>query len=606
MRLSRTPPHGITRVLHSRWLTLGILIVAILLPALSVVWLAGRASDNERAAFMQVSLDLKQREAVLVREQVLQTLRDWMAGILAGPQAPNPSLDSLGSWITLQGLSNAPSHSFAPGDGQAEGMLEDLRYLHQTLGAVAAQDQLRYWLQEDQLQGLRLSGDRDFTLAVLLWAWELVPSSEWESVLLQYWRRNPATSVSMVAQRWYVAQQLREQTPEDSLWNALAQREGAILEFAQSGPTHIEALRVPGQLAVSDRWVCCRVESTEEGQTWVWFCSIVDFERALRDTGALASGLQGNGFDLINPGFWVTDVDAKAITVDLGAPFEGWRLHSRLQEDAWLGSGNPRIVRYVWVAVLTTVVSALFAFIGIGMVKNEIAVAALKNDLAATVSHELKTPVASVRILVDTLLEGKDPLEPKTREYLELIRRENHRLGMLVEKFLTFSRMERAQTLFQIEPMDANALVEEAVAIFRERFPPESFALHLQPSAEPARVRVDRQAMLAAIGNLLENAYKYSHSPRRIDLRVHRLLSEVWIDVKDWGEGIAAAEQKVVFRKFYQPDRRLSKHRGGVGLGLSIVAHVVHKHRARIELESEVGRGTRFRIILTHANDIDH
>jgi signal transduction histidine kinase len=219
--------------------------------------------------------------------------------------------------------------------------------------------------------------------------------------------------------------------------------------------------------------------------------------------------------------------------------------------------------------------------------------ARLKTDLVATVSHELKTPLAGMRVLVDTLLEepANDPV--RTREYLQLISKVNARLSRLIDNFLTFSRMERGRSRFEFAEARPEDLVRAAVESVGDRFPVE---VSVDPRA-PA-VRADSDAMVTVLLNLLDNAYKYSVEPRHIELSADDDGGRCRFTVKDNGIGIAPRQQKKIFRSFYQVDRNLTRQPGGVGLGLSIVEFIVKAHGGTISVESRPGSGSRFVVLL--------
>ena len=256
---------------------------------------------------------------------------------------------------------------------------------------------------------------------------------------------------------------------------------------------------------------------------------------------------------------------------------------------------------YVWAGVLAIAAVSIMALLAGRAIRFQARLAALKADLAAAVTHELKTPISSIRLLADTLLaeEQMDPV--KTREYLELISRENLRLGRLIDNFLAFSRMERRKSAFDLQETGVAAVVESAVGAWRERVGTDQDRLVVDVELDLPAVRADADALATALVNLLDNAYKYSPPGKRIALRVSRAGGEVRFAVEDQGIGIDAGETRKIFRKFYQIDRRLSRNAGGVGLGLSIVDFIIRAHRGRIEVTSEPGRGSTFMLALPAA-----
>jgi signal transduction histidine kinase len=232
---------------------------------------------------------------------------------------------------------------------------------------------------------------------------------------------------------------------------------------------------------------------------------------------------------------------------------------------------------------------AIAALVAARLLQRQMRLARLKTDLVASVSHELKTPLASMRVLVDTLIEEPAPDPVRTREYLELIARENIRLSRLIENFLTFSRMEMAET-------DAAEIVAGAVEAAGERFRGPDCRLDVKVDTGLPRLRADAGALVTVLLNLLDNAYKYSPGEKRIAVRAYAANQHLCFEVEDHGIGLSPRESKKIFRKFYQADQRLSRATGGCGLGLSIVEFIVKAHGGSITVQSKPGIGSTFKV----------
>jgi len=222
----------------------------------------------------------------------------------------------------------------------------------------------------------------------------------------------------------------------------------------------------------------------------------------------------------------------------------------------------------------------------------------LKNDLAATVSHELKTPLASMRVLVDTLLDSDKFDEQTAREYLQLIGRENERLTRVIQNFLSFSRMEARKHTFAFSAVPVRQIVDAAVASMGNRLDASGccFEVQVEPNLPP--VMADTDALVAAITNLLDNAWKYSEDIKHIVLSVRAENGGVLFSVKDNGIGVAPREARRIFQPFYQIDQSLTRKAGGCGLGLSIVDFIVAGHRGEVSVQSEPGGGSTFTIAI--------
>ena len=279
-----------------------------------------------------------------------------------------------------------------------------------------------------------------------------------------------------------------------------------------------------------------------------------------------------------------------------GERLPGWRIGLTVRDTKVFDAASRRqSAGYVWVAMLFIAMMAIFAVIGGQALERQMRLERLKTDLIATVSHELKTPLASMKLLVELLLDRPDQDPEKSREYLELIARENERLSRLIDNFLTFSRMERGHQKFTMLETTARTVAELAVASLGERFQ----SILTVDIADPLPLlRADEDSLVTALRNLLDNAYKYSGKHKLIDLRVWHEEGCLYFAVRDNGIGIPVREQKRIFRRFYQVDRRLSRQTGGTGLGLSIVDYIVRAHGGTVRVTSRPGAGSTFTICL--------
>jgi len=264
-------------------------------------------------------------------------------------------------------------------------------------------------------------------------------------------------------------------------------------------------------------------------------------------------------------------------------------------------SARARAFPYLWIGFLAIAVVAVSSLIAGQALRRQWQIARLKTDLVAAVSHELKTPISAVRLLVDTLLEEERPDATKTREYLELIARENLRLSRLIDNFLTFSRLERNRQKFEFAATRPDAVVEAALESARERLSAPECRLEVSVADGLPAVRADEDALVTVLLNLLDNAWKYTPGEKRIGVRAYRDRGRVVFAVEDNGIGIAPRERKKIFRRFYQVDRRLARETGGCGLGLSIVEFIVRAHGGSIEVESQPGRGSTFSVAVPEA-----
>ena len=272
-----------------------------------------------------------------------------------------------------------------------------------------------------------------------------------------------------------------------------------------------------------------------------------------------------------------------------------------LKEDPFSASAQKAESAYLATGISAIAVIALLAVAMASYLGRQIKLTRLKNDLIATVSHELKTPLASMRVLVDTLREGRCGDARQAGEYLELIAKENERLSRLINNFLTFSRMERNRRTFEFAQVDIAGVVRAAVEAMGERFASPASRLDVEVPADLPLVRADRDALVTVILNLLDNACKYSGEDKAVKVRAYAADGGAYIEVSDNGFGMSRRSMRRIFDKFYQVDQTLSRKAGGCGLGLSIVKFILDAHGGAISVKSQPGKGSTFTVRLRAA-----
>ena len=309
---------------------------------------------------------------------------------------------------------------------------------------------------------------------------------------------------------------------------------------------------------------------------------------------------EGAGVDvsILPPGS--TTVEAKAfVSVSGGRLLPGWRLTLHMDEDALFDEqADKRIAAYLWIGTLVIVAIAGLALLIALVFRQQMRATRLKNDLLATVSHELKTPLSSMRLLVDTLLDS-DTLDPqRSREYLQLIAKENARLSRLIDNFLTFSRMERNKEKFNRAHVDASQIAATAAESVTDRFNAAGCTFDITVDSNLPQVDADPDALITVLLNLLDNAFKYTNQDKHIVLRAFADNGHVCFEVQDNGIGLSHRAAQKVFERFYRVDDELSRSAEGSGLGLSIVRFIVNAHGGTVTVRSEVGEGSTFTVCL--------
>jgi len=273
----------------------------------------------------------------------------------------------------------------------------------------------------------------------------------------------------------------------------------------------------------------------------------------------------------------------------------GWRLALYLRgPDPFAEAAERQRMLYLWIGGLGILVVAVVAVLIGAHLRRQMRLTRLKNDFLATVSHELKTPLASMRVLVDTLLEGRYRDDAQVRDYLDLVAQENVRLSRMIDNFLTFSRMERNKQAFERERLAVADLVAEAVDAVAARFEGTDCRLDADVADGLPPVIGDRDALVTVLVNLLDNAHKYTGPDKHVHLSARAADGQVVLEVRDNGIGLSRREAKHVFDRFYQVDQTLSRKAGGCGLGLSIVQFIVTAHAGEVSVSSRAGEGSTF------------
>jgi signal transduction histidine kinase len=253
----------------------------------------------------------------------------------------------------------------------------------------------------------------------------------------------------------------------------------------------------------------------------------------------------------------------------------------------------------------------------------------MKTNFVSSVSHELRAPIAAVRLMAESLERGKIAEEPKQREYFRFIVQECRRLSGLIENVLDFSRIEQGRKQYDFEPTDLAALAQQTVKLMEpyaaerqvhlqfslpDHQPQEASKvrerLPLTPTLSPAggereraqsvlspTINADGKAIQQALVNLIDNAIKHSPKDGTVTIGLERGQGMLlWVE--DHGEGIPAQEHEKIFERFYRRGSELRRETQGVGIGLSLVKHIVEAHGGRVTVRSVPGQGSRFTIAL--------
>jgi signal transduction histidine kinase len=219
----------------------------------------------------------------------------------------------------------------------------------------------------------------------------------------------------------------------------------------------------------------------------------------------------------------------------------------------------------------------------------------LRSDLVSGVSHELKTPLTLIRLYTETLLDEEQFRPEERKGFYQIILREGERLTHLIERALDFTRVDRREKQYQLEVGDLAPFIAQTIQVYGEYLKRRGFSVETNLASALPAVTFDPDAVAQAVVNLLDNAAKYSGDSKFVGVRLLAEDSAVVFEVADHGIGIPAEEREKIFQQFYRSRTRSGK--GGYGLGLFLVKHIMDAHGGRVEVESEVGRGSRFRLV---------
>jgi signal transduction histidine kinase len=242
-------------------------------------------------------------------------------------------------------------------------------------------------------------------------------------------------------------------------------------------------------------------------------------------------------------------------------------------------------------AALATVAGLVVAVRGVRVAAE---LTAMKSDFVSSVTHELKTPLAVIRLIADTLARGRYNSQQTVGDYAALLSRETWNLSRLIDNLLSYARLSDVKQAYNFEPIDIGELVEDTL----ERFHPllvEHFTVEVDIPPNLPPVRADRMAAALMLDNILDNAIKYSDQVRIIEIRARLMGERGAIAIADHGIGIRDDELERVNDKFF---RGRDAKRGGSGLGLAIVQQIVAAHRGHVQIDSQAGQGTRVEIVL--------
>jgi len=247
-------------------------------------------------------------------------------------------------------------------------------------------------------------------------------------------------------------------------------------------------------------------------------------------------------------------------------------------------------VAFLSIAFSLIVIIMLGVYLSNREINRQLEIVRLKNNFISTLSHELKTPIASMRLLAERLLNIDSTQTQKQREYYNLILTQSYHLSHLIGNFLDFTRIEEGKERYNFEKANLSEVLNKTLENYPLKLvrPDVKIEPRIDTSTESY---LDKEAISRAFVNLLDNALKFSPPEATVNISMRRDGGQVIIEVKDQGPGIEDSEKNKIFDRFYDKAK-------GTGLGLALVRQIVLDHGGRIELDSAAGKGSTFRIML--------
>ena len=352
----------------------------------------------------------------------------------------------------------------------------------------------------------------------------------------------------------------------------------------------------------------CRLE----GDTNTVFGAQIDVDRLTGELGSFVRVEPGLAGDVVvalldeqsrpvarSRANFVADWKRPFVSRDIGDLLPHWKVGVYLANPNSLQTSASalRVVLGSLIGLLVVAI-AIGGWLIVADLKRQLTLARQKTDFVSNVSHELKTPLTSIRMFSELLAEGRVQEPERQKHFLSIITAETARLTRLINNVLDFAKLERGEKKYQFEPVDVAALARETCETYRAHLESTGFTLQCDLPNQPLPVQADRDALAQVLVNLLSNAEKYGGEKKQMELAAEQYGSSVAVRVLDRGAGVPAGCEEKIFEQFFRAHDSLSSGIQGSGLGLTLARQIARAHGGEVTYSRREGGGSCFTLRL--------
>jgi signal transduction histidine kinase len=289
--------------------------------------------------------------------------------------------------------------------------------------------------------------------------------------------------------------------------------------------------------------------------------------------------------------------ELRTVTEFFAGNFPPWKMEFYKTKAADLEMRSLRNSFYFWTVLTLVVILTFGTVLIIRTIAQELDILRLKSDFVSSVSHEFKTPLTSMKALLERLEDDKVQDRDRMKQYFSLLSQSADRLIRLVKNLLDFSKIEEGRKEYNLAPTDISELVAQEVSDFKREELHTGIEIRSKIANDLPLLMADRESLAQAVHNLLDNAVKFSPERKGIEVSVRKEEGSIIIEVADQGIGIPQDEVERIFEKFYQGQNAVRQVAKGTGLGLTLVKHTVEAHGGKVLVRSRVGEGSTFSLV---------